>query len=194
MNALLVFARRLALGRVKTRLEAGLGKAGALAAYRELVDSVCSWVDDGDWNAVWCLTGPGDWEWEGTQWEQVEGDLGERMEAAVDRAFAEGARRVVVVGADVPDLNAGTVARMFERLDDGFDVVSVPVRDGGYGALGVKARPGGWFTGRTWSHTRVHEEAVVRSMAWGMRFCALPCLSDVDELEDWNQWKARRNV
>ena len=194
MNVLLVFAKRLAPGRVKTRLEAGLGQAGALAAYRELVEALGGWMNDGDWKAIWCLTGLGDWEWEGAQWEQVEGDLGERMEAAVDRAFAEGARRVVVVGADVPDLNAGTVARMLGRLEEGFDVVSVPVRDGGYGAVGLRARPAGWFMGRTWSHPRVHEEAIVRSMARGMRFCALPCLSDVDELEDWIRWKARRDV
>ena len=192
MNVLLVFAKRLAPGRVKTRLEAELGQAGALAAYRELVDAVCRWMNDGDWRAVWCLTGPGDWEWEGAQWEQVEGDLGERMEAAVDRAFAEGARRVVVVGSDVPDLNAGNIGLLLARLEEGFDVVSVPVRDGGYGALGLRARPEGWFKGRTWSHARVHQEAVVRSMSRGMRFCALPCLSDVDEPEDWAKWTARR--
>jgi rSAM/selenodomain-associated transferase 1 len=194
MNVLLVFAKRLALGKVKTRLEGALGQEGALAAYRELVEAVCSWMNDGNWKAVWCLTGPGDWEWKGGQWEQVEGDLGERMEAAVDRAFAEGAQRVVVVGTDIPDLNGAVISRMFWHLEAGADVVTVPVRDGGYGAIGLRSQPMGWFRGRTWSHGLVHEEAVVRAAAWGMRFCALPCLSDVDEPEDWAQWAARRQI
>lgn len=193
-NALLVFAKRMALGRVKTRLERALGKEGALSAYRALVEEVNRWRSDGPWEAVWCLTGSGDWDWDGEQWEQVEGDLGERMEAAVEAAFAAGARRVVVVGTDVPDLNAATVERMFAQLARGIDVVSIPVRDGGYGAIGLRARPRGWFTGRTWSHGRVHEEAVIRSAEWGMRFCALPCLSDVDEPEDWARWTARRQI
>ena len=191
-RALLVFAKRMARGHVKTRLEQALGKDEALAAYRELVEAVSGWRGHGEWEAIWCLTGPGEWDWEGTQWEQVEGDLGERMEAAVDAAFSAGASRVVVVGTDVPDLNAATVERMFERLAEGADVVTVPVRDGGYGAVGLRARPRGWFQGRAWSHGRVHEEAVVRSAEWGMRFCALPCLFDVDEPEDWAEWTARR--
>lgn len=189
-ECVVLFGKRLQVGQVKTRLAAEVGADRALAMYRMLVDEAAHLQLVDRWDAVWCLTGDGAWPWEGRVWEQVEGDLGDRMEAAVERAFEEGAERVVVVGTDVPEIGEAVVGRMFDALRSGVQVVTVPVRDGGYGAIGLRQRPGDLFLGKSWSHPRVHEQALVAAASRGMRICALPCLSDVDDAADWERWLA----
>ena len=191
-EVLILFARRLALGQVKSRLAAAAGDAQALAIYGELVQRAAELTSSHRWDAIWCLTGTGDWKWQGPVWDQISGDLGERMEAAMERAFDAGASRVVIAGTDVPDLDAAIVSRLFDALCQGVDVVTLPATDGGYGAIGMRRRPDGFFLHQAWSHDRVHEEAVVRAARRGLRICALSCLSDVDELEDWSRWNSRR--
>lgn len=46
-----------------------------------------------------------------------EPDLGARMGHAMQHAFAQGHRRVAIVGTDVPDLAASTVGRALQELD-----------------------------------------------------------------------------
>lgn len=190
-NVLLLFARRPALGQVKSRLAATVGEAAALAAYRHLLERASRLAADGRWEAIWVLTGTGTWEHAGTVWEQTAGDLGERMKAATDQAIAAGAERVVVAGTDVPDLDAPRIHRMFEALKADASWVTVPANDGGYCAVGMRAKSGEQFIGRTWSHNRVHAEEIVRAVSRGMRILALPCLADVDVEADWKRWQSR---
>jgi rSAM/selenodomain-associated transferase 1 len=193
-NVLLLFARRPALGQVKSRLAATMGEVAALAAYRRLLERASRLATDARWEAIWVLTGTGAWEHSGTVWEQRTGDLGERMKAATDRAFAAGAERVVVAGTDVPDLDAPRIHRMFDALQADTSWVTVPAEDGGYCAVGMRAKSGEQFTGRTWSHSRVHAEEIERAVRRGMRILALPCLADVDVEADWKRWHSRGGI
>lgn len=190
-NVLLLFARRPALGQVKSRLAATMGEAAALAAYRHLLERASRLAADDRWEAIWVLTGTGTWEHAGTVWEQSAGDLGERMKAATDQAFAAGAERVVVAGTDVPDLDAPRLHRMFVALQSDASWVTVPAADGGYCAVGMRAKSGEQFIGRTWSHSRVHAEEIKGAVRRGMRILALPCLADVDVEADWKRWQSR---
>ncbi len=187
-DALILFARRLQLGRVKTRLASVIGEQQALEVYRQLVEQANLLRGCGGWRTVWALTGEGDWEWEGEFWEQVEGDLGVRMESAMNRAFAEGAKRVVLAGTDIPGLSHVQVHDVFQRLTEGAEMATIPVEDGGYGAVGLNSPPGGLFLGQLWSHSQVQLDAVIRAASRRMRFSALPCLYDVDDWNDWQRW------
>lgn len=190
-NVLLLFARRPALGQVKSRLAATMGQLAALAAYRHLLERASRLAANDRWEAIWVLTGTGAWEHPGTVWEQSAGDLGERMKAATDRAFTAGAERVVVAGTDIPDLDAPRIHRMFEALQSDTSWVTVPADDGGYCAVGMRAKSGEQFIGRTWSHSRVHAEEIRRAVRRGMRVLALTCLADVDVEADWRRWQSR---
>lgn len=191
MNAevLVFFARRLASGQVKTRLARKVGDDEALRIYRELVERACAWSREGSWKVIWALTGDGEWPFGGQCWEQLpDEDLGERMGQIASRAFAEGASRVLLVGTDVPTLGAADALRAFDRLANGSDVVTIPTRDGGYGAVGFSRPVASYFAGRAWSHSQVHTEAVQRSMEFGLFHSVLPCRFDVDNWKDWLDW------
>ena len=194
MNVLLLFARRLQRGKVKTRLAAGVGADEALLAYREMVSRAACLEGAEAWRTVWVLTGEGEWPWGGKWWEQEALDLGGRMQAASDRAFAEGAERVIVAGTDVPALTAAHISRMFDALSGDFDWVHVPVEDGGYGAVGMRAPSGMHFEGRAWSHAGVYRSEIALAMRRGERILALPCLADVDDEADWKRWKAADGI
>ena len=86
MNSLIIFARHPELGRVKTRLAAGIGNEAALAAYRALLGHTravvaplpvlkTAWLVGGDDNAPAAAA-----DWAGfEQRPQPPGDLGQKM-------------------------------------------------------------------------------------------------------------------
>lgn len=59
---------------------------------------------------------------------QHPGDLGHRMQAAADRAFSRGAKRVVIIGTDCPSLDEPTLAEAFDALTKN-DVVYGPAAE-----------------------------------------------------------------
>ena len=108
----MVFLKFPEPGRVKTRLGAEIGDEEAGRIYRDLVRHVLGRIPERQ--RVRIVFDPAGKEVEVREWlagqmdqlgavdfrPQVEGDLGERMRAAFDEAFADGAERVVVVGTD----------------------------------------------------------------------------------------------
>ena len=69
---------------------------------------------------------------------QGKGDLGERMARVARLIPAPGP--VLIVGADIPGITTGAVARAFRALGD-HDAVFGPAADGGYWAVGLRRRP-----------------------------------------------------
>jgi rSAM/selenodomain-associated transferase 1 len=122
---------------------------------------------------------------------QADGDLGDRLRAAFDHAFAGGARRVVVIGSDLPDLSAHHLRRAFRALD-GAPAVLGPARDGGYWLLGLRRPVPEAFDGIPWSTGSVLARTVERLRAAGAGPALLDELADVDEAADlppgWRAW------
>lgn len=114
---------------------------------------------------------------------QVGRDLGERMSHAVSAAF-DNAERVVVVGTDVPALNAAYVERAIRLLAKGSDAVLGPVEDGGYCLLGLRAPHPAVFADIPWSTPAVAELTRDRFRKLGLRWSELPALWDVDTPSD----------
>ncbi|GAA4360997.1 TIGR04282 family arsenosugar biosynthesis glycosyltransferase [Hymenobacter saemangeumensis] len=192
---LLIFARRPVLGRVKTRLAAGIGDAAALAVYRELLALTYQAVANAGAPAtVWladaqvAVNAPLP-EWPGLPWQpQPEGDLGQRMETAFATAFAAGAGKVAIIGTDCPGLKAGHLQQAFELLET-HDLVLGPATDGGYYLLGTRRLQPELFRQKEWSTDQVLAATLADAKRLGLSVALLPELTDVDTEDDLRAWK-----
>ena len=144
---LIVLTRIPEVGRNKTRLIPALGAEGASAFHERLARhaigrasafAVChpateleirvtggSTVDGRAW------LGDGEWKIQG------DGDLGERLNVAVEEAFESGEDRLVLLGTDCPRLDETRLGEAFDALNRS-DVVIGPALDGGYYLIGLK--------------------------------------------------------
>lgn len=198
---LLVFAREPVLGRVKTRLAAGIGAEAALAVYRELLSLTAAAVAAAQVPAtVWLAEAPskGDPtqprpEWPGLPWrvQPAADSLGARMAQAFGEAFAAGAGRVVIIGTDCPGLSAGLLQQAFEELLS-HELVIGPADDGGYYLLGMGRLKAELFANKNWSTATVLPDTLADAARLGLRVAQLPTLHDVDSAQDLATWRAHQ--
>jgi rSAM/selenodomain-associated transferase 2/rSAM/selenodomain-associated transferase 1 len=118
---------------------------------------------------------------------QGEGDLGQRMERAMSRAFAQGKRRVVLIGTDCPALSSAHLRQAFSLLR-GADAVIGPALDGGYYLLGLRRMHAGIFTQMPWGGDQVFSRTRERLCRAGFSVRELPPLGDVDTPSDLDAW------
>lgn len=196
-RAVVVFARAPEAGRVKTRLAAAVGNADALAVYRRLGEQIVGAVSgSADHRTVVAFTPRGSeaamrgWLGDVVELEpQAEGDLGERMLAAVAARHAAGATRILVVGTDCPAVDATRIAAGFAALDEA-EVVLGPALDGGYYLIGVRAPEPALFAGMPWSSPEILARTLDRARAAGLSVRLLPEARDIDTLADLEAWYA----
>ncbi|WP_426062118.1 TIGR04282 family arsenosugar biosynthesis glycosyltransferase [Hymenobacter sp. B1770] len=197
-NHLLVFARVPALGRVKSRLAAGIGKEAALAIYQELLAITRTAItQSGVPTTVWMAdtAGPEPTAAEALEWNgmptrcQEPGDLGQRMTAAFAAAFAAGAERVAIIGTDCPGLRDTHLTQAFALLAD-HEVVLGPATDGGYYLLGLSRPHPELFLNKAWSTESVLKDTVADAERLGSRVAFLPELHDVDTAADLEAWRS----
>lgn len=145
--AALVIARAPRPGQCKTRLEPLLGPDGCARLQAGLVRRAAEWAAETAPGAAFLAFDPPDGEAElralvpaGVRlFPQVEGDLGDRLAAAIDRVFSEnGGGPVLTIGVDVPRLAAGHAAAALSDLADECDVTLGPALDGGYYLIGLR--------------------------------------------------------
>lgn len=196
---LLVFLKAPRAGRVKTRLAKDLGKTRALAAYRLLVETLMNNLRD-TLPATLCFTPP-ESESEIITWlgadhryeAQRNGDLGARLAHAISRAFGRGAGRVIVLGADCPDVVPDDLHRADELLETS-DVVIGPARDGGYWLVGLNRAVPELFQDIEWSTQHVCAQTTERAAALGLQVETLRTLTDVDTLVEWRAFCESRGI
>jgi hypothetical protein len=104
------------------------------------------------------------------------------MHRAMQRAFDSGARRVVLVGTDIPGLTTVVLAQAFSALNKK-DLVLGPSIDGGYWLVGM-TRPGNIFEGIVWSQPDVLEKTLALARQKRMTSQMLAPLNDLDTPED----------
>ncbi len=190
-DALIIFVRNPELGKVKTRLAAGVGDEAALDIYikllthtRKVALSVDAhrylfyheWINDGD-------------DWSSADFQkhlQVDADLGEKMKTAFAKALSEN-DKVLIIGSDCPQLKTIHLTTALDALDN-HDVVIGPSLDGGYYLLGMKQLHDQLFDDVQWSTDQVYSETIRRCDKGGLRHHSLEPLSDVDYVEDWEQY------
>ncbi len=189
---LLVFARKPELGKVKTRIAAGIGEAAALSLYRGLLRDTLRRLCSAGLAPVecWCLPDCGHPDFDvwrssaGMEFKRQQGDdLGERMAFAAESALRE-ASFVVLLGTDCPRLGADYLSRALERLSAGVDLVIGPALDGGYVLLGMRRVDRRLFSDMPWGGDQVYAITRRRALASGHVVEVLEALADIDGPED----------
>jgi rSAM/selenodomain-associated transferase 1 len=181
-----VLAKAPIPGLAKTRLIPALGAEGAAALQERLIErTVASAVEAGIGSVTLWVT-PDDEhplfrslrkQFGVTLARQPDGDLGERMNAAV------GPGPTLVIGTDCPALTADHLAVAAATLML-HDAVVVPATDGGYVLIGLHKPQQALFTGMTWGTATVMDETRRRMKALALSWRELPALWDVDTPED----------
>ncbi|MBR9985358.1 MAG: TIGR04283 family arsenosugar biosynthesis glycosyltransferase [Desulfosarcina sp.] len=177
----------------KTRLIPALGPAGAAALQQRLAEKTVATARQAAMRIgarlVFCHDGGNAQQlcrWLGGRpiryLAQAAGDLGRRMHLAMQRAFDVGARRVVLVGTDIPGLTAEMLAEAFSALHEK-DLVFGPSIDGGYWLVGM-AKPANIFAGIVWSQPDVLEKSLAVARKKGMTSHLLAPLNDLDTPDD----------
>ena len=195
---IIVFAKAPQAGRVKTRLIPALGPEGAAQLAREMLERTlsaalaagCGTVElcadpppqDAAWSAIALPAGL-------QLAAQGEGDLGQRMSRAAQRALRH-AQRVVLIGTDCVEMSPSLLRAAAEALDQA-DVFMHPTADGGYALLGLKRFDPALFTGIAWSTATVAQETRARCVALGWTLLEGASLHDIDEPADLALWPAR---
>ncbi len=185
-NALILFARRPELGKVKTRLAAGIGDELALKFYKKLLAharDIARATETADAKVFLTDTTNDEFWTEFEVFQQPAGDLGERMQSAFETVFEQGYEKVAIIGSDCPELTAAEIEKAFYLLDT-VDVVMGPATDGGYYLLGMNTMHRPLFSGIPWSTEEVAAKTMAIAEKEGLQLQQLSAHSDIDTVED----------
>jgi hypothetical protein len=197
-GCILLFVRLPEPGRVKTRLAETLGRKETAALYDAFVRDMLDGLERVPAHLRVCVH-PGDALDAARQWlgphldiaPQQGADLGERMDAALRGAFADGFSRAVLLGSDVPDFPPALVEKALADLHVRPAAVG-PAMDGGYYLIGfhhealTPEASGLLFQDMPWGTGRVYELTRRRMQALGLDPAVLPEWNDVDAVRDLN--------
>lgn len=196
MRTLLLFAKQPRPGRVKTRLAATIGDEAACGLYRAFLADLAELVRGGPWRTRWWVEGDirAFREVVGGEDEvlrQCAGDLGQRLTAAFEDAFARDADPAAAVGSDCPLLTRRHLASLFDAVEQGADAAILQSEDGGYAAVALGRAIPQAFTGIPWSTEGVLPATLSALAEAGCRAAVLGPVFDVDREEDLRRLAAR---
>ncbi len=186
MSAIVVFARPPLPGRGKTRLAAAIGALAAARVAAVVLEHAIDAAARTGRRMVLALTDPPDgWQQPGDVEVELQGrgGLGERMAAAFARRFAEGHRRVILIGADCPGVVPERLERALSALDHAA-VVLGPAADGGYWLVGQRAPGADIFRGIPYSSPNTLGATRARLTERGVGWGEVDVLADIDTRED----------
>jgi rSAM/selenodomain-associated transferase 1 len=188
---LLIFIKNPHPGKVKTRLGATIGDEAAVEVYKKLmaITREASLHVDCDRHLHYGDYINTDDDWNPNHFEkhlQVDGDLGARMHHAFDLGFRSGYKKVMIIGSDCPDMDAGLMEEAFKSLDE-HNLVIGPAEDGGYYLLGM-SKPFELFSDMQWSTESVYEQTLERAKKQNASIATMPVLSDLDTIEDLEKY------
>ncbi len=197
LNAVALMVRIPVPGQVKTRLAAAIGDAAACTLYRAMVSDILAGVRSSGLSRIIFHDGeantdlPEDWVDEAARiFPQVKGDIGRRMAATFARCFGVGFTRVILIGSDLPDLDAEVLATATAALEF-HDAVIAPALDGGYGLIGLRQKSyrSELFQGIAWSTDQVMAQTLRQLHRFGLSAKLLAPLRDIDTLADLQAWR-----
>lgn len=191
-TALGLFAKHWTPGQVKTRLGRHLGPEAAAQVHRLFVECLLGRLTSrGGWHgflvywppeqqaAMADLAARCGWLAEA----QCPGDLGRKMHHFLRQRLAQGYRRVLLLGADVPDVPLPFLQEACRRLQS-CEVVLGPSPDGGYYLLGLGRDVPWLFEDIPWGTAEVWRRSLEQLEQQGVSYSVLPSWQDVDRLED----------
>ena len=194
-NALILFMKAPISGRVKTRLGESLGDDFATTLYRLMcehllhldspyeTDVIVAYEDEARDVLPLYL--------EKTRlFYQKGAELGERMKNAFEEVFSQGYARAILVGSDIPEVDARILETSFDLLYENEAILS-PTLDGGYYLIGFQAHTfcKGAFLNITYSQNDVYAKTL--SKMTQLRVAKGEMLSDIDTLEDLKRFTCK---
>ena len=194
-GGIILFGRYPVPGQVKTRLIPALGAFGAALLQRRLTEQSLETLQA-------ARAGTVEFRYAGGTRQQVRrwlepygiacepqagADFGARMRTALEDALARGCGRAVLVGTDVPGLEAAQVRRALDALAH-HDVVLGPSTDGGYWLVGLR-RPAAIFSGIDWGTPDVLAQTLEAARRRNLSHALLAPLNDIDTPADLAAWR-----
>lgn len=202
-NAIIVFIKNPALGKVKTRLAATVGDERALVIYHKLMhhtmvvtkhleaNKYLFYSDFINENDIWDND-----KYLKSMQNQTQ-DLGLKMASAFAKVFHNKHQKVLIIGSDCFELNTEIIKEAYAQLSEN-EVVIGPAFDGGYYLIGFNFQKIGErseevlesiFLNKQWSHEWVCQEAKDACLKLNLECFQLPTLTDVDEEKDYLKTK-----
>jgi uncharacterized protein len=188
-KAVILFARDLILGQVKTRLSSLFDDETILRLYTCFVEDSLEKIRQVD-NAD-CFVGispsnisgffNGIEDSDTRLFVQQGKDLGDKMRQAFVDRFAEGYKKVVIIGSDSPSL---PVSYINQALNSDKDLMLGPSTDGGYYLIAMTGKVSEVFDGIAWGTEQVLDETLNLVEKTGISLELLPVWYDVDLPED----------
>lgn len=184
-NALIIFARKPELGKVKTRLAATIGNNKALDIYTKLLmhtRAVAMKANAETFIFLTELTQDNFWDTFSCE-VQIGYTLGDRMQHAFELIFKKNFHKCIIIGSDCPELSVEIVNRAFNELEK-HDAVIGAAEDGGYYLLGTKHLIPALFKNKQWSTAKVFNQTILDFKNENLSYSTLPVLNDLDEEKD----------
>jgi uncharacterized protein len=115
---------------------------------------------------------------------QSDGDLGERMRAALAHLVDGGAASAILVGTDIPLLTVAHLTAACDLLEASGGVVLGPADDGGYFLVGMQQVHTALFDGIEWGTPSVLSDTLRAADRIGIEVRLIGGCYDVDTMED----------
>ncbi len=189
LNAVVYFIKAPIEGRVKTRLAKRIGQQKALSIYEGFVEHLLSlhtplfserFIAYDTPNTALPL--PSYLTHEKLFYQEGE-DLGEKMAHAFEYLFSKGYKKIILLGADIPDINSKVIEHALNALSQNDAIVS-PTFDGGYYLIGFNAHT---YTRRAFENIEFGTPNVYKQTKHQLKTLLLAegkKLRDIDTLED----------
>jgi uncharacterized protein len=194
-KTLLIFAKNLIHGEVKTRLASTVGHDKAMTVYEQLIAHTIETTKHlpVDKTVFYSKRIELEDAWDNKIYEkniQTGNDLGDKMKNAFATVFGNRNKKLVIIGTDCPDLNASVIVNAYVYLED-HDIVIGPASDGGYYLLGMKKLHPRLFEKIDWSTGKVLAQTLKICESSNLSTFLLPELSDIDDENDLKKYMNR---
>lgn len=194
-NLLLIFTKNPVAGKVKTRLAKDLGDDKALEIYKFLLEHSAAFTSSVNAEKhVYYSDSITDQDiWDNKIYKkklQSGAHLGKRMENAFKNGFEENHEKIIVIGSDMYDIQAGDIEEAFRQLEN-HDYVIGPASDGGYYLFGMKSLNLKVFKNKDWGTSSVLKDTLKDLQKEDVKL--LETRNDVDLLEDIEDHPAFQN-
>ena len=187
-NALIIMTKNPELGKCKTRLAKTLGDKKALEIYIQLIDYTAQLSKEIEADkfvySTDKLANKSRWESNKSYFEiQSNGDLGDKMNNAIQHVLKQGYDKAIVIGSDCAEINSLDINTAFQQLNTS-DYTLGPALDGGYYLIGMKEVSPTLFHNIIWSTENVLINTISRIEENNSTYSLLEEKSDIDFEED----------
>ncbi|MBQ3291995.1 MAG: TIGR04283 family arsenosugar biosynthesis glycosyltransferase [Mogibacterium sp.] len=195
-NALIIFTREPVPGKTKTRLMPCFSAEQCAELHRCFLRDIAKEMKKADADIIVAYTGGEPlflrriFGKKTIFFEQRGEGLGEKMENAISDAISFGYEKVVLIGSDIPEIEAESVDTALAMLDI-CDVVIGPTADGGYYLIGMKESHHEAFDVKLYGVSTVFEETIASMRKAGLSVEPADTYSDIDTPEDAAEFRSR---